>query len=172
MPTVNPRIAITVLPHRHDLLKRLAALQGVSMAALVSELLDEFYPVLERVCVALEMAQHAQDSSKTGIREAAAKAEADIAPMVASSLDQLDLFLQKMQDTIHGENSTEQTAPETGAPCDTGFGVGCSNGSAAEGLSPRVVTRGSGTKTGKPLKPVKASRSKASKGIAKGADQK
>lgn len=172
MPTANPRIAITVLPHRHDLLKRLAALQGVSMAALVSDLLEEFYPVLERVCVALEMAQQAQDTSKTGIREAAAKAEADLAPLVASSMDQLDMFLQRMHDTINGEKQAEQTAAETGAHCDTGFAVGCSNGSGKEGASPRVVTRGSGTKTGKPLKPVKASRSKASKGITKGVDQK
>ena len=161
MPTANPRIAITVLPHRHDLLKRLAALQGVSMAALVSELLEEFYPVLERVCVALEMAQHAQDSSKSGIREAAAKAEADLAPLVASSMDQLDMFLQKMQDTIQGENKHDLAPTESGARSDTGSGGGCSNPSASEGLSPRVVTRGSGTKTGKPLKPVKASQSQS-----------
>ena len=63
MRTFNPRVGLTLKPHRYDLLKRMAALQGVSMASLVTELLEEFYPVLERVCVALEMAKGAQESS-------------------------------------------------------------------------------------------------------------
>lgn len=139
MPTINPRVAITVPPHRHDLLKRLAALQGVSMAGLVTDLLNEFYPVLERVCVALEMAKKAQATTKTGIREAAEKAQAEIQPMLAESMNQFDLFMKHLEVSVIEPKEVE-----------------------TESVSPRVVTRGSGIKNNKPSKPVKASDIKGS----------
>ena len=68
MPTTNPRLSLTLPPHRYDLITRLATLQGVSRAYLVNDMLEEIYPVLERVCVVLEAAKQSQASVKHGLR--------------------------------------------------------------------------------------------------------
>ena len=146
MPTVNPRITITLPTHRHDLLKRLAALQGVSMASTVTELLEEFYPVLERVCVALEMAQQAQETSKAGIRDAADRAVEEMQPMLDTSMAQFDLFMTKIESGLSAAIETKSGASEAG-------------------LNPRVVTRGSGSQRHAPSKPVKSSTGKALRGV-------
>lgn len=117
MPSIKPRIALTLEPGRYALLKRLAALQGVSMASLVQELLEECYPVLERVLQALEAVQEANESAKAGLRAAADQAIEQLAPMGAEVEAQFDLFINK---------ALEAKAVEEG--------------------NPRVVTRGSGTK--------------------------
>ena len=123
MATKKPRIAITLEPQRYDLLKRLATLQGGSMAGLVGELMEVTFPVLERVCVALEAAKQASESSIEGMRIAADRAMAELQPMMDASMDQLDMFVSDYQKAV-------------------------SDASAAvtESLSPRVVTRGSGIK--------------------------
>ncbi len=139
MPTINPRIAITLQPHRHDLLKRLAALQGVSMAGLVTELLNEFYPVLERVCVALEMAKKAQATSKTGLKEAADRAIEEIQPMLTESMNQFDLFMKQIEAVGEVQKDDEP-----------------------EKANPRVVTRGSGIECHIPASTRKPSKGKGS----------
>ena len=137
MATKKPRIAITLEPHRYDLLKRLATLQGGSMAGLVGELMEVTFPVLERVCVALEAAKQASESSIEGMRIAADRAMAELQPMMDASMDQLDMFVSDYQKAV-------------------------SDASAAvtESLSPRVVTRGSGSQQHNPRSQVKPSTGK------------
>lgn len=157
MPTTNPRIAITLNPHRYDLLKRMAGLQGVSMASMVTELLEEFYPVLERVCVALEHAKLAQESSKQGIRESAVSAYQKIIPLTQAANGQLDLLLDAVMGLPVGEVSPTVGARPHGGGRDRNVGE-------AGAVNPRVVTRGSGSKRHRPLNQVKSSTGKASKG--------
>ena len=156
MPTANPRIAITLQPYRYDLLKRLAGLQGVSMAALVCDLLDEFYPVLERVCVALEMAQTAQESSRAGIKEAAIRAEEEMQPIASAVMNQFDMFMTEVQTHFAADD-------KGGSPAGGTHGGGAPLPAVPEASNPRVVTRGSGTKTRKPLQPAKPNNTKASR---------
>ena len=134
--------------HRHVLLKRLAGLQGVSMASTITGLLEEFYPVLERVVVALEIAEQAQESSKAGIRDAADRAVEEIQPMLDSSMAQFDLFMSKIETGISAAKTADSGASETP-------------------LNPRVVTRGSGMKTRKTSNAGKASAGKALRGVNK-----
>lgn len=93
MPTKNPRINLTVTPERYELLKRLAGFQGTSMSGLVSETMEMMYPVMERVCVVLEAAHRAQETSKEGLRDSIAKAEAELLPMLYEAVGQFDLFV-------------------------------------------------------------------------------
>ena len=93
MPTKNPRIALTLQPHRYDLLKRMAALQGATMSSVVSDVLEKLYPVMERVCVALEMAKQAQESSKQGLRESVDRSLGELLPIITASQAQMDMFL-------------------------------------------------------------------------------
>lgn len=136
MPTKNPRIAITLPPYRYDLLKRMAALQGMTMAAVVTDVLEELYPVLERVCVALEMAKQAQESSKQGLRDSVDRALGELMPMLTASQAQLDMFL--------GTVETAAKAAASGVAAQAARPDGAATVSGAPALNPRVVTRGSG----------------------------
>lgn len=93
MPTTKPRLAITLEPHRHELLRRLARLQGVSASFLVADLVETVAPVLERVCVTLENAQAASASVKENLRRVALEAEAAMQPHAQAVMGQLDMFL-------------------------------------------------------------------------------
>lgn len=158
MPSVKPRLALTLPEHRHDLLKRLAALQGVSMASVVTELLEECYPVLERVVVALESAKAASESVKTGIRESCDKAIEELEPYRVAVADQFDLFMDGLTRQIQGEAS-----PTDGASAS---GVGADSPRSAS-VNPRVVTRGSGSTDTPPIPQVRKSRKASGKGVSR-----
>jgi hypothetical protein len=113
MPTKNPRINITVTPERYELLKRLAGLQGSSMSGLVSETMDMMYPVMERVCVVLEAAHKAQQTSKEGFRDSIAKAEAELLPMLYQAVGQFDMFVEDAAATVGVTFDSQEKASET-----------------------------------------------------------
>lgn len=160
MPSVKPRLALTLPEHRHDLLKRLAALQGVSMASLVSELLEECYPVLERVAVALEAAKTASESAKSGLRESCDRAIEELEPYRDQFMDQFDLFMDgviKQASEGSGECSPNARSALSSTPQTI----------ADAALNPRVVTRGSGIPTSLPRTQVKKPRNPCRKGVSK-----
>lgn len=171
MPTIKPRIKLTLEQPRYDLLKRLAALQGVSMAALVTDMLEEFYPVMERVCVVLEAAKQAQATSKQGLRDAVAQAEAELLPLAKATMSQFDLFLDGV------EQSIAAPAPAGGggvvparagaAPSPPTVDAKASRKRSQAGANPRVVTRGSGIPTPPPPTPARNPRNPCRKGVSK-----
>lgn len=128
MPTVNPRLQITLTPPQHELLKRLAKLQGRSASSVVTELLGEMFPVLERIAVVLQAAVRAKDSMTEGLREATQQAERDTRPFLAGALGQLDLLAMDFE---------RAAGPSANAA------VAASRPAAG----PRLVTRGSGLPT-------------------------
>lgn len=158
MPSVKPRLALTLPEHRHDLLKRLAALQGVSMASVVTELLEECYPVLERVVVALEAAKTASESAKTGLRESCDKAIAELEPYRDIALTQFDLFMDEITRQAHGTDGARDEPRAAG---------GASVPSAHTAINPRVVTRGSGSTDTPPIPQVRKSRKASGKGVSR-----
>lgn len=159
MPSVKPRLALTLPEHRHALLKRLAALQGVSMASLVTELLEECYPVLERICVMLEAAKRASEDAKDGLRESCDKAMAEIEPYRDAASAQFDLFVQQF---VAASRPEIEGAPARGDGSISGF-----PGTSPDALNPRVVTRGSGSTDTPPIPHVRKSRKPSAKGVSK-----
>lgn len=129
MATTKPRVNVTLEPHRYELLKRLAGLQGVSMSYLISDLLETVSEPLERVCVVLEAAAKAPQSVKDGLRAAASKAEGVLLPQAQAWMDQSDLFFSDVLKAAEGSGTDD----ETGA-------AGHGGGAAPD---PRPVTRGS-----------------------------
>lgn len=150
MPSVKPRLALTLPEHRHDLLKRLAALQGVSMASVVTDLLEECFPVLERVVVALEAAKLASESAKEGLRESCDKAAVELEPYRDAVLNQFDLFMDGL--------TASATASGAGAGAPPSGAGERAPGASRDRLNPRVVTRGSGLPTPPTGKQVKTPR--------------
>ena len=159
MPSANPRLALTLPPHRHELLKRLAALQGVPMSSVVSELLEECYPVLERVCVALEVAKNASDSAKAGLRESCDQALEELEPYRVAVSDQFDLFMDGITRQLGADGEgVRDAARAAGAPSPSAVGAT---------VNPRVVTRGSGSPDTPPIPHVRKSRKASGKGVSK-----
>lgn len=159
MPSVKPRLALTLPEHRHDLLKRLAGLQGVSMASVVTELLEECYPVLERVVVALEMAKSASESAKAGLRESCDKAIEELEPYRDVISAQFDLFMGEITRQVQGASDATGDAPRA-APV-------AADAPPSGEVNPRVVTRGSGSPDTPPIPHVRKSRKASGKGVSK-----
>lgn len=158
MATTKPRVNVTLDPHRYELLKRLATLQGVSMSYLISDLLETVADPLERVCVVLEAASKAPQNVKEGLRSALDKAEREFLPRAAEVMDQADLFFAEM----------------TGRLAEGGAGDGAERNAPAPGTGaaqdPRPVTRGSTplrkAKEAHPGKTSKPLSSKARKAVS------
>lgn len=159
MPSNKPRLALTLPQHRYDLLERLARLQGVSKASIIMELMDEAWPVLERVCVAIEAVQRMQEDVKPGFREACDQVVAELEPYAKAIGSQFDLFINGIVTGSAVADGGEPSRSDASPPV-----------AKAAGVDPRPVIRGSGSPTSPPTspqaKPSKALRHKESKGFS------
>jgi hypothetical protein len=135
MPTINPRVNVTLKPNQYELLTRLGRAQGRSRSAILLELLELVFPVLERVVVAVEGAQKAQDMARDGIRESVERAEQAILPHVAAAMGQLDAFVDQVVGLSSADRETSERPP-AGGPEAAG-------GRRSRPRNPRPVTRGS-----------------------------
>jgi hypothetical protein len=125
MATKKPRIQVTLKTAEYELVKRLAKLQGRPMSKVLSDLFEEIAPVYERVAVVLQAAQRAQASAHDGMREAAHRAEAEIAPHLAAAIGQFDMLER-----------------ELGIPGGSGLAAAVGGGDPSS-RTPASVTRGS-----------------------------
>jgi hypothetical protein len=64
VPTLNPRITITLEPSVHAILRRLSELTRESQSAIVSDLLSQSSPAFAKIITVLEAAQSASASMK------------------------------------------------------------------------------------------------------------
>lgn len=92
MPTLNPRITVTLAPEVHAVMKRLAKLAGNSQSAIIGDLLHSALPVFDRMVQALEAAEvlkqegmKAPQAIKDSLDRAQTKMEA-----------QLDIFMGEL----------------------------------------------------------------------------
>lgn len=97
MPTAKPRLMITLEPDRYELLKRMAASQGASMASIVVDLVETVAPVLERVLVAVETAQKAHSDVRDNLRRVAEEAEKATIPHLHAAMGQLDTLVSSIE---------------------------------------------------------------------------
>lgn len=144
MATDKPRITITLEPDQHDVLRRLAGLQGGSMSRIVSELLAEVTPVLERVCESLELAKRAQAGVRANLRRVAEEAEEDLRPLAEIARNQFDLFAAELQRLVEAGEGSHHEAPNAGDRVRDRRGRAGAGADAegAEAQSPRPVITG------------------------------
>lgn len=92
MATTKPRITITLEPEQHEILRRLADLQGTSMSKIVTDFLGEVTPVLLNVADTLEAAQRASLEARAKFVRTAEIAEEELRPLAEFARDQFNLF--------------------------------------------------------------------------------
>lgn len=88
MPTVNPRVNVTLSPSLHALVQRLAKHQRVSKSTVLREFLEAVEPGLEQVVALMDAA----DRVSGEVRERIAR---DVDHGVAATSKALDVALQK-----------------------------------------------------------------------------
>lgn len=90
MPTLKPRITITLTEHQHEVLHRMSKLGGDSMSAIVVDMLDTVLPMLERVVATMQAAADAPKEVKESMKASFGKAEQEVLPQLELLMGQLD----------------------------------------------------------------------------------
>lgn len=114
MPTIKPRVNVTLEPQTHAVIERLAHLQGRTRGAVIADLLDSIAPVMGRTVALLEAASSAPQQVRDGLRSVVEGVHDDLLAQAGVNSSQMDMLLQEL------------------------------SGGSSEGVNPHVVTRGSG----------------------------
>lgn len=133
MPTVKPRVQVTLEPEVHEVIERFATLQGRTRGAVIAELLGEIAPAIGRTVALLEAAQEAPNQVKTGLRAVAEGLHQEMVNASGEANRQFQLLMEKIE----------------------------AGDAAGEQADPHLVTRGSGTQPPAPAKPSKRSSSRS-----------
>lgn len=130
MPTIKPRVQVTLEPYDHEVIERLAALQGRTRGAVISDLLHEVVPALARTVALLEAAAEAPQQVKKGLRSVVESAHDDLVQAAGDGLKQMDFLLSELT-AQGGANPNVVTR---------GSGSGETRGSATRKKSSKPVT--------------------------------
>lgn len=128
MPTIKPRINLTVSQDTYDLLTELAVLQGASRASIVNDLLEASLPALERALTGLSalherqrlLEQEAADLARMDRDQMMLRiddAERMLAPLLAESLGVFDKLVEdSKRPTQPPHSNTGVTPPPSNPP--------------------------------------------------------
>lgn len=121
MPTIKPRIAVTLNQNTFEVIARMASLQGCSRGSVVAELLDSVAPSLSRTVALMEAAAQAPKQVRDGLRAVVENTHDDLVRVSGDAIQQLDFLL--------GEFSRESVNPHV---VTRGSGSGETRGSQGE----------------------------------------
>jgi len=123
MPTINPRITVTLTPTLHARLRRLSELTGNSQSALVSDLLDGSGPIFDRTIRVLEAAQDAKEEMKGKLSADLAVAQAKLERQMGLMLDVFDSASGNLLDEVEAIKRRARRSSKGGAVKPTGAAV-------------------------------------------------
>lgn len=115
MPTLNPRITVTLTPACSAVLRELSQLAGNSQSAIVGELLESSMPVFERVVAALRAASTIQQSAKQEIAAGLERAQDKLESQMGLMLGDMDVTMRPLLEaaekvTRRGAGGAEERA--------------------------------------------------------------
>lgn len=97
MPTLKPRISLTLTTAQVDLFRRMAELQQTSVAKVILQLVESVEPTMREVVVALEAAQAAKGRPAAQVLASMARLQTAIEAATAKAVDQGDLFSGRLE---------------------------------------------------------------------------
>ena len=122
MPTINPRINVTLSPSLDHLVVRLAAMQRLSKSQVLRELLEAAEPALQRAVTLMESAASATSAVKENLARSLSrsqdKVEAHLAHLM-TEMDQTSADLVQQAQAIRGRRpgvSRRSLPPAAAAP--------------------------------------------------------
>lgn len=131
MPTLKPRVQVTLEPATHEVIERLAALQGCSRGAVIADLIDSVAPALGRTVALLEAAMEAPAQVRQGLIDVVHGLHGELLEATGEASKEVQLCLDRLGDPAW-------QPPTSGS-------VQSEEKGAARALNPHVVTRGSGS---------------------------
>jgi len=99
MPTVRPRLSITLTEPLHLVLSRFADLTDQSMSSLIVQFLDHAAPQLERITVMLQAAKDATPEALAQVKRTLDQAEAVLQSHQGALMTSMDLFTRPLMKT-------------------------------------------------------------------------
>lgn len=96
MPTIKPRVQVTLEPQTHEVFARLAVLQGRTRGSIIAELLDAIAPTMAQTVAILEAAESAPKHVKEGLRAVAESAHDDLVSAAGDGIKQMDFLLSEL----------------------------------------------------------------------------
>ena len=140
MATNKPRLTITLEPHQYDLFRRLAALQGRPMSAVIVEILSSVDQPLMRLTALMEQAARAQEEAGPRFKAVAEKMERDILPAIEAISGQFDIFVGDAMGAL-----AAGAEPANPRPCNHGGQVG-GGAPLEQGAGPKKTQQRRGSK--------------------------
>lgn len=99
MPTIKPRVQVTLEEQTHAVIDRLARLQGRTRGSIIAELLDSIAPTLARTVSLLEAAVEAPNDVKRGLRAMVEGLHQEVVEVSGEASSQLDMLLDRLSDS-------------------------------------------------------------------------
>lgn len=160
MTTVNHRVMVPLTPHLHELLVRVAAMEGQTVGRLIATLLAQTEPLLAKLVEAADAFQNFKSQNKEVLVAALTTAEDDLGAVLRAS-DALQGVsagvLTRLAQAPLGASCAPRGLPEHASPQG---GVGGSEGDSLELVQPPYSNTGVIThKSLKTLKPKKGKNS-------------
>lgn len=150
MPTVKPRVAVTLEPSTHEVIARLAELQGRTRGAIIAELLDEVAPALTRTVALLEAAAAAPEQVKAGLRAVVEGVHRDLVAVSGDAIGQMDMLFSALS------GGTPTPVPVTRGSGSDEPHAGSTHQTPSNPVTTRVPAGSKGAKGTKTQKPKNA----------------
>jgi hypothetical protein len=115
MPTIKPRITITLEPEAYAVLSQMAKLTKSSMSSILSDLASEAAPVFARVVALVTEAEALKGSVGDRVRQLAQNAEVEMLPIAREAVRTLDTFDAAVRKAIGAAKDAEAAAGSEGA---------------------------------------------------------
>lgn len=140
MPTIKPRIAVTLTEPTFQVIVRMAELQGCSRGSVVADLLESVAPVLGRTVALLEAAAAAPKQVRDGLRGVVEDTHDQLVEVAGDSILQMDWLLSELS----GEGANPHVVTR-------GSGSGDARGSGGEKKRSKPAVARVSAKKAKPV---------------------
>ena len=110
MATTKPRITVTLTHRQHEVLRTISNCGGQSMSVFISEMLEMSLPTLERMAATFQKMKQSQDMQRSKLVETLDEAQAALEPIALAAVDQLDLFLGRIEAGLPGTTDAPRGA--------------------------------------------------------------
>jgi hypothetical protein len=120
MPTLKPRLAITLSPEVEDTIRRLASLERVPMSRVVVQLLEHVMPQMQGIVAALEAARDAKGKPAQELLTALTRMQGAVEQAASVAVDQVDMFSGEVARVRKAIKRKPRKAPKKAAGKVTG----------------------------------------------------
>lgn len=103
----SPRVGVSLKPDQFELLRRVAASNGLSMSSMLAEVWEMAGPVLAKVADMVEETRRAKAAAKADIRAVTAQAAIEMFPKAESVLGDFDLLQEAVRRVLDEAHSAD-----------------------------------------------------------------